>query len=213
MTKSDSEFALGFLGGLVVSGNTISAYVQGPGGTSGTFTIAIPVSLISASSRAAFIDGNSVQPATSGNSTYATITVTYSHSSHTLLFEPASAVTTTTTSTTHTTTSTTHTTTSTTSSTTTSATSSSTVQSTSSTSSTSTSTTPSSTTMSTTHTSTSTSSTQTTSSTSSSAGGGGIPEFPYQFGATTVLILFVVATFLLMRKRSLPTVGARPALR
>lgn len=211
VTKTDSEFALGLLAGLVVSGNTISAYVQGPGGTSGTFTIVIPVSLISASSWAAFVDGNSVQPTTSLNSTYATITVTYSHSSHTLLFEPASLVTTTTTSTTPTTTSTTHTSTSTTSSTTTSTTSSSSVQSTSSTSSTSTSTTPSST--STTHTSTSTPSTQTTSSTSSSSSGGGIPEFPYQFGAAMVLTLLVVATFLLVRKRSLPTVGAQPALR
>ena len=203
VTKTNSEFVLGLLGGLMVSGNAVLAEVQGPEGTSGSFTIAIPVSLISTNSWAVFVDNNPVQPVTSVNSTYTTLSITYSHSSHTLLFEPASAVTTTTTSTTHTTTSTS-------SSTTTSTTSLSSVQSTSSTSSTSTSTT-TSTTPTTTKSSTNTPTTQTTSSTSSSSGGGGIPEFPYQFGAAAVLTLVIVAAYLVVRKRSLPTVGVRPS--
>jgi len=49
--------------------------------------------------------------------------------------------------------------------------------------------------------------TATTSSSSTSSGGGGVPEFPYQYAVATVFTLLLVASYLLVRHRI--TIGGR----
>ncbi len=197
-TRTDSEFTFGFSGGLSLSGNTIQALVDGPHGTTGTFTIAIPVSLISAASWSVTVDGSPVSFTSGGNTTYTLLTVTYSHTSHILEFSPASTSTTTSQSTTST------------SSSATTSTSSSTASS--STSSSTTTTHTASQVTSSSHSSTSAGQTSTSKS-SSSGGGGGIPEYPYQLGPVALLTLLVVASYLMVRRRSSPGSSAGPAIR
>lgn len=179
-TKTDSELLAGIFGGLELSGNTISTYVQGPEGTSGTFTISIPKSLINPSAWSVTTDGKSVSPTISTNSTYSTITVSYSQGSHILEFAPATTTTTTSSSST---------------SGSTTSRSSTTSSSTSSTSASSTT----STTSSTSSTSKSSTTAQTTSS-SSSSGGGGIPEFPAQLSFTLLATVIIMMSYALARR-------------
>jgi hypothetical protein len=208
VTKTDSEFSVEGLAGFAVEGSTVAAYVSGPEGTTGSFTIEIPQSVISGSSWTVSVDGTPVSATVNTNSTYTTITVTYAHSSHLLAFTPSST-TTSTSSTSHTTPSIT-TTTSSSTTTTTHPTTSTTASSGSSTSHTSSSTTTSSTqvTTSTSSSTTSTSSSVTSPTSSSttpsttSSGGGGVPEFPAQAGGVVALTVVVVAAYAILRRGS-----------
>jgi len=87
VTKTDSE-QIFVLFGMVLSGNTISDLIQGPDGTTGTFTIQIPRSALNPTSGwTVMVDTNVVTPTSvTSNATYWVISLSYSHSSHTLTF-------------------------------------------------------------------------------------------------------------------------------